>query len=149
MDIGSGTGRVVLQAAEYPFKRVRGIELSEQLNEVAKRNVERNRGRLTCQDIELTAGDALEHALPDEVTIAFLYDPVRGDRFRHLVEGMVASVDRNPRLLRIIYDNPTEHETLMGTGRVRWVKDAPPRWQRKALQMSPMRLYVMWPQAGW
>ena len=28
IDLGSGKGRVVLQAAEYPFKRVLGVELS-------------------------------------------------------------------------------------------------------------------------
>ena len=147
IDIGSGLGRVVLQAAEYPFKRVRGIELSEELNEVAKRNVERNRARLICQDIELTAGDALEHGLPDDVTVAFLHNPVRGDLFRQLVDCMIASVDRNPRPLRIIYNNPTEHEMLMRTGRVRVVKERPPKWLRQALQMTSIRLYVMWPQA--
>jgi hypothetical protein len=39
------------------------------------------------------------------------------------MEAVFASVDRNPRRLRIFYRNPTEHERLIETGRVRIVKE--------------------------
>ena len=40
IDLGSGKGRMVLAAAaRYPFKRVIGVELAEQLHEVARANV--------------------------------------------------------------------------------------------------------------
>ena len=38
VDLGSGKGRTLLIASEY-FKRVKGIEFSEKLCEIAKRNI--------------------------------------------------------------------------------------------------------------
>ena len=41
IDFGSGKGRVLMMAAEYPFKQVIGVELSPELNEIAKQNIAR------------------------------------------------------------------------------------------------------------
>jgi SAM-dependent methyltransferase len=119
IDLGSGMGRVVLQAAlGYPFRHVIGVELSHQLHEIAQANVERNRDRLTSRNVTLINSDVLDYQIPDDVTIAFLYNPFVGDTFRTVVDRLIASVDRNPRSLRIIYGNPVEEEALLATGRV-------------------------------
>ena len=39
IDLGSGMGRMVLEAARYPFKRVIGVELVEQLHDLARANL--------------------------------------------------------------------------------------------------------------
>lgn len=122
VDFGSGKGRVVLQAAMYPCKRVIGVELSEWLNDTAVENVERNRDRLRCQDVSLVCSDALDFDIPDDMTIAFLNNPFQGSIFARVVDAMVASVDRNPRTLRIVYGNPIEEDVLLGTGRVQCVR---------------------------
>ena len=123
IDFGSGLGRVVFQAAaRYPFKRVIGVELSERLNDVAKANIERNRHRLRCRDVELVASDVLDYVIPDDVTIAYFANPFTGDIFQRVVRGLLASVDGHPRRLRIIYRNPVEHDFLVSTGRVRPVR---------------------------
>lgn len=119
-DIGSGKGRVVLMAAAgYPFKRVIGVELSEELNRVARTNVERNRERLRCRDVELVTTDALEWEVPDDLTIAYFYYPFYGPTFKAVVDRLVASVDRNPRRLRVVYNCPKDAKMLLGTGRAR------------------------------
>jgi len=41
VDFGAGKGRALLMAAQYPFKRVVGIEISEALCREARRNVAR------------------------------------------------------------------------------------------------------------
>jgi Histone methylation protein DOT1 len=118
IDFGSGLGRVVYQAAlRYPFKRVIGVELSRELNEVAQRNLERNRARLRCADVELVVCDVLDYAIPDDVTVAFFANPFRGATFAAVVDRLLQSIDRRPRTLRLIYRNPVEHEHLMATGR--------------------------------
>jgi hypothetical protein len=123
IDFGSGLGRVVYQAAlRYPFKRVIGVELSEQLNEVAQRNLERNRARLRCRSFELVAADVLEYEIPDDVTVAFFANPFRGATFATVIERLLESLDSHPRRLRLIYRNPVEHEHLMATGRFRPIK---------------------------
>jgi tRNA G46 methylase TrmB len=58
LDYGSGLGRVLLMAAQYPFRRVLGVELSARLNEPARQNVACWRGKLRCRNIELIQADA-------------------------------------------------------------------------------------------
>ena len=123
IDFGSGLGRVVYQAAlKYPFKRVIGVELSEQLNDVARRNLARNQERLRCRSVELVAGDVLDYDIPDDVTVAFFANPFQGPIFATVIERLLVSFDSHPRTLRLIYRNPVEHAHLMSTGRFRPVR---------------------------
>lgn len=122
VDLGSGKGRVVLQAAlHYPFRAVYGVELSESLHAVAAANLERVRPRLRCQDVHLLRADAREAGLPDTVTVAYVNNPFGGEVFEWVIDRLVASVDRNPRRLRIIYGVPLEESALLATGRVRLI----------------------------
>src|SRR6202035_991074 len=53
VDLGSGMGRVLCLAATYPFRAVVGVEQCASLNEVARMNVQRMRGRAACDDIRI------------------------------------------------------------------------------------------------
>ena len=108
VDFGSGKGRVVYQAARYPFRRVVGVEISEELNRVARANVERARHRLRCQNVELVTADVLDYEIPDDMTYAYFYYPFFGEIFRNVVDRIAASVDRNPRKVTIIFTDPEE-----------------------------------------
>lgn len=123
LDLGSGMGRVVLQAAlHYPFRRVIGIELSDQLHDIAVQNIATNRERLRCQDVSLVHGDVLDYSIPDDVTVVFIYNSFGGAIFQTVVDRMLESVDRAPRRMRIIYGNPAEEAALLASGRVRMVR---------------------------
>ena len=122
IDFGSGKGRIVLQAATYPFKRVIGIELSEQLNEIALANLRRYSARAECADIQLVRADARDFNVPDDVTVAFFYNPFKGAIFESVIGKLIASYDRSPRRMRIIYRNPVEEAALLATGRIRTIR---------------------------
>lgn len=80
IDFGSGLGRVVSQAARYPFKRVIEVELSGKLNDLATENFSRNQHRFRFKDVQLVTGDVLlSH--PDDVTLVFFADPFTGAVF--------------------------------------------------------------------
>jgi 16S rRNA G966 N2-methylase RsmD len=123
VDFGSGMGRMVLEAARFPFGRVVGIELSEQLHEIARDNVRRTRQRLRCTNIELRQTDVLEYEMPDDITVVFFNNPFLGPVFQAVVDGLVASLDRNPRQIKIIYYNPVEERMILGTGRAELVRE--------------------------
>lgn len=146
-DLGSGKGRVVLQAAMiYPFKRVIGVEIVEDLNAIARANVERNRARLRARDVEIVTADVLEWELPEDLTIVYLYNPVVGERFERLVERLAALVNRRQRPLRLIYVKPTQHERLLAMGGVRELP--PPRGMLARLRGVPpsqLRLFEIRP----
>lgn len=56
------------------------------------------------------------------MTVAYLNNPFRGELFDAVVEKLLASYDRRPRSLRLIYKTPLEEARLLGTGRVRLVR---------------------------
>lgn len=123
VDLGAGMGRVVFEAARrYRFRRVLGVEISREFADTARGNLERNVDRLRCRDFEIVTSDVLEYEVPDDVTIAYLANPFRGEIFAGAVRRLLESVDRRRRPLRIIYLNPLEHEQLMATGRIREVR---------------------------
>lgn len=123
LDYGSGKGRAVLQAARrYPFKRVIGVELSDELNQIARANLERERARLRCQDVELITADAVDYIPPPDVTVAFFYNPFTGALFDRVIARLLDSIDHNPRPVRIILVYPECHDRLMATGRVELIR---------------------------
>lgn len=119
VDFGCGKGRVLCQAARYPFARVIGVEISETLTKVARSNVERNRGRFACQRVELVTADVVDYEIPDDVTVAYLYYPFAGTTFRTVIDRLVESIDRSPRRLTIIYACPGLENYILATGRFR------------------------------
>lgn len=122
IDYGSGRGRVVFQAALYPFKRVLGVEVADELNAVAKRDIDRNHYRLRCQDIQLVTADALKYEPPPDVSVAYFHNPFPGNTFAEVIGKLIRSVDENPRMLRLIYENPTERALIEATGRLRLIR---------------------------
>jgi SAM-dependent methyltransferase len=120
VDLGSGKGRVVLEAArKYPFRRVIGVEISPRLNEIATANLRRLKGPLQCSRVEFVTADASTWDPPDDLTVAYLYNPFRGELFSAAISRLIGLVDRRGWPLHLIYINPTEHARVMRTGRVR------------------------------
>jgi SAM-dependent methyltransferase len=116
IDFGCGKGRVVFQAAMYPFRKVIGVELSPTLAQVARVNIEGARARLACKDVEIVTADVMDYDVPDEVTFVYFFDPFHGAIFSAVVEKLLASLRRRPRELTIIYFDPAEEKTLLAAG---------------------------------
>jgi len=117
LEYGSGKGRAVIwAAAHFPFRRVIGVELNEQLHEEAAANLARWNGRLLCGDTLLACADATEFEVPDDVTIVYLFNPFTGDTFRKVVARIQESLAREPRSLLLIYCNPLMHDALIDAG---------------------------------
>jgi 16S rRNA G966 N2-methylase RsmD len=123
LDYGCGKGRVVIQAAQrYPFGKVIGVDISEDLVRVARENLERARGRLKTQAVELVVADAETWPLPDEVTHVYMYRPFKGDLFARVMERVIESLDRRPRQLTLIYAYPEQDDVVLASGRFRRVR---------------------------
>ena len=52
IDFGSGKGRVLLMASEYPFRKIVGVEFAQELHAVAEQNIRSYRSATQkCQDV--------------------------------------------------------------------------------------------------
>ena len=125
VDFGCGKGRVLYQAARHPFGRVVGVEITPELGDEARKNLARNSHRFACRETEVVTMDVVDFPVPDDMTVAFFYDPFVGDTFRRVIDNIVESLDRNPRPLRIIYAVPVMAEYVLGTGRFALVRSVP------------------------
>ncbi|TCT06451.1 hypothetical protein EDC22_11134 [Tepidamorphus gemmatus] len=76
VDIGSGRGRVVFEAAALPFARVVGIEFAEALHEDAMLNLRHwPRARMRCRKVDFIWADALDAPLPSGDLAVYMFDP--------------------------------------------------------------------------
>ena len=77
IDVGSGKGRVLLMAGDYPFRRILGIELLADLHRVAQANIQAYKAESQrCFDVESAAADARGFAFPLEPMILYLFNPL-------------------------------------------------------------------------
>ena len=118
VDLGSGKGIVLLIAGRLPFWRVIGVDIDEGLDLSARENIERAARRLRAAEVTSVAASVLEWPVPDDLSVAYMFNPFTGKTFRGAMERIFDSYDRKPRDLRIIYGYPAEHDWLVSTGRV-------------------------------
>lgn len=116
VDIGCGKGRVLLIAAEFPFRRIVGLEFAPALSEIAKRNLQRYRGNpRRCADIQVVSGDALEYELDPEPQVLYFYSPFTPEILDRFVEKIDQSIQRSPRELLVMFTgSPRMRERAFG-----------------------------------
>lgn len=107
IDLGSGKGRTLLVASEYPFQQVIGIEFSAELSSIAAINILRYRSpKRRCTIIESICIDASSYDFPDENTILFMYNPFGEDVLRRVLQNLRKSLTQMRREVFVIYSNP-------------------------------------------
>ncbi len=111
IDFGSGKGRALLMASDYPFRRIIGVELLPDLHRAAQENVRKYRSESqTCFAIELQQGDAREFVFPLEPCVLFLFNPLPEPALMRVVANLRISLQQAPRPVYIVYHNPVlEH----------------------------------------
>lgn len=108
IDLGSGKGRALMLAAQYPFERIIGVEFSERLVETARRNL--------GDRAETILADATQYDLPPVPTILFLYNPFQGTVMEAVAERTKASLAAHPRHLTVLYLNPFHVDAWLKAG---------------------------------
>jgi len=107
VDFGSGKGRAVLLASEFPFRQIVGIELSPDLCRIAAENV-RNYKSATqrCQHLEITCQNAAAYAILPEPTVFYFYNPFGEAVMRTVLANLRESLLSHPREVFLVLYNP-------------------------------------------
>ena len=116
VDFGCGKGRALYVASWYPFRQIIGVELDPQIASIARRNMARARGPRSLRAVQIIDGDARFVELPDNLRVAFFYNPFGGAVFRTVIERLKNRADNRQSPLRVIYANATESGTLLELG---------------------------------
>lgn len=107
IDLGSGKGRMLLIAAEYPFRKVQGIEIGLELHRDAQENISRYRhSSQRCPIMESVNIDALDYVFPDGNLILYLFNPFLPEVLEKVLTNLERSLAQQPRHIVVVEVNP-------------------------------------------
>jgi predicted RNA methylase len=103
VDLGSGKGRCLMMAADYPFTSITGIEFAEEMHAVCLANLEKfGDPRITPQ-----LGDAEQFEYPPTDLVVYMNNPFDRSLVERIAGRIVASMQEHPRTVRLVYVNPS------------------------------------------
>jgi SAM-dependent methyltransferase len=106
VDYGCGRGRVVLLAALHGFRAATGVEHDPVLASQAIKNIDAFRARaefLPSAELEIHTGDAAKWAVPDDMTVAYFYNPFELPVIDQVLDAIDASIARHPRNVSVVF----------------------------------------------
>jgi hypothetical protein len=107
IDLGSGKGRVLLMAADYPFRRIVGVELLPELHRVAEENIGKYKSDAQrCFAVQAVCDDARNFVFPAEPTVLYLFNPLPEAGLEQVMANLECSLRENPRPVFVLYHNP-------------------------------------------
>jgi SAM-dependent methyltransferase len=118
IDLGSGKGRTLLMASDYPFRRIVGVELLPALHRIAQQNASKYHNEAQkCFAVEAVCGDAREFVFPAEPLVLYLFNPLPEAGLRQVMANLEQSLRADPRTVYVVYHNPLlEHVVAQSTG---------------------------------
>jgi len=120
VDFGSGKGRALLIASEFPFRRIVGVEFSPQLHTIAEKNIARYASPTQeCRRIQSVCVDFTRFPIPAEPAVFYLFDPCDETLLAQVLKKVENSLLESPREIFIIYAAPRFSRLLDSAGFLR------------------------------
>jgi SAM-dependent methyltransferase len=113
-DAGSGKGRALLLASDYAFREIIGIELSPELDRVARANIACYRGARHHPPVISLQGDAAEFAWPAGPLIVYMWNAFTRPVMERVFQNLEASLAQQPRELYLVYMHPELESMVAG-----------------------------------
>lgn len=125
VDLGSGKGRALLVASEYPFAEIIGVEFAAELHEIAARNIQSYRSKTQrCKNVRSVNLDAAEFEMPATPLVLYLFNPFRPAVLIPVLQRLQRSLDSQPREVTLIYTAPFHANLIEQETALRCVEQA-------------------------
>ena len=116
VDIGSGKGRALLMASDYPFKRILGVEVLPELHRIAEQNIRGYKSDSQRRtSVTSICTDARSFEFPDDPLVLYLFNPLPESGLVTMLANLSQSVASKPREVWILYHNPLLEPLLAAT----------------------------------
>lgn len=121
VDIGSGKGRALLLASDYPFREVIGVELSPELDRIACRNIAKYLSRPwspalgeqpTTREVRSLEADAADFRWPSGPLLIYMWNAFAGPVMERVLKNLRAALEAEIREVYLIYIHPELEELL-------------------------------------
>ena len=122
VDLGSGKGRTLLMASDYPFRRIAGVELLPALHQAAQENLSKYKSdSQKCFALESICADATQFPFPAEPTVLYLFNPFPETGLKRMIAHLEQSLRAHPRAAYVLYHNPLLDHVLSESAALRRV----------------------------
>ena len=113
LDLGSGKGRTLLLASEYPFARIIGVEILPELHRVAEENIAKYCASVhPGAKMESVCLNACDFVFPPTPLLVYLFNPLPQLALLRVLQNLEESLVRSPREVWVLYYNPLLESTL-------------------------------------
>jgi SAM-dependent methyltransferase len=107
IDLGSGKGRTLLMASDYPFRKIVGVELLPELHEIARNNLVKYQNESQkCKALEAICDDAANFEFPSGQLVLYLFNPLPESGLRRVMANLENSLKVDRRPVYVLYHNP-------------------------------------------
>jgi SAM-dependent methyltransferase len=109
VDIGSGMGAAILYASEFEFRKLVGVELTRELIDIARTNVEifnRSTGRALAPD--WVHCDFFQWEIPAEPQLFFFNNPFPESITVDAIQAVERSLAKSPRRALLVFRKPPQ-----------------------------------------
>jgi hypothetical protein len=107
IDLGSGKGRTLLMASDYPFRKIVGVELLSSLHQIALENLAQYKSdSQQCFALESVCSDATAFSFPNDPLVLYLFNPLPESGMRQAIANLEQSLQSTPRASYVVYHNP-------------------------------------------
>ncbi len=105
IDVGSGMGRNLLIASEYPFEKIVGVEISKHLHNIAEKNIEVYNSRTQkCHNLTSLCIDILNFEPPNSKgLIYYFWEPFSEALFNKFYFNLLIYLKNNPKKVYLIF----------------------------------------------
>jgi predicted RNA methylase len=110
VDFGSGMGRVLLLASAFPFRSITGVEWSQDLHEIAQRNIGTYKGVRSSNEVKSFCMDAGEFPIPSGKSVLYFFNPFGDEVMARVLDNARSSLEQSPRDIVLVYMNPRHRE---------------------------------------
>jgi len=111
LDLGCGKGRTLLLAGQCGFRRIIGLDISQQLLQTAERNC-----RSKSINAELVCQDVTEYEFPNDPSVVFMYNPFYPDVMEKVAANLRRSLSKAHRECYVLYYSAAFDEIWRSAG---------------------------------
>jgi len=124
IDIGAGKGSAMRSMLKFPFKKVDGVELSDQISAIATKNFE----LLKVKRSRVYSCNATSFPHYDQYNMFYFYNPFPDQVMLQVLSNIYQSIQGSENETMIIYNNPACHDLIIGEGVFSKIKEYPDEW---------------------
>ncbi|HSN50862.1 MAG TPA: class I SAM-dependent methyltransferase [Bacteroidales bacterium] len=113
VDFGCGKGASLVYASGFQFKKLIGVEFSQQLSDTAARNLAKHSARiLKTIDYEIVNTDAGKYEVPEDADCFYFFNPFDAVILDRVLQNIVKSLEAKRRKILIVYMNAIHNDVL-------------------------------------